>query len=227
MLNDIQKNVLENKEMRSLKINLRNSLIYISNKNKERSESQKNSLNDLNLICCFSNPLNFLIIDARYPYEYHAGHVNGSINIWNPFLIQQLFHTHSLLLKNRRVLERLKEKGEFTEDMIPELYKILFNNSKENSKQFPIVVFYCEFSSKRGPRLFKKVRSLDRIVNNYPKLNFPHIFVMKGGYQEFYRRFPSKCWPKDYLSMSCPKFSLLRSEYHERIKRSNKNKLLD
>lgn len=49
------------------------------------------------------------------------------------------------------------------------------------------VVFYCEFSSQRGPRMFRHIRNLDRRLHlaSYPALAVPHMYVLAGGYKAF------------------------------------------
>ena len=46
------------------------------------------------------------------------------------------------------------------------------------------IVFHCEFSSKRGPRLCRHLRHLDRTANidNYPRLHFPEVGWLVGRY---------------------------------------------
>uniref|UniRef100_A0A8I5ZUR1 M-phase inducer phosphatase n=1 Tax=Rattus norvegicus TaxID=10116 RepID=A0A8I5ZUR1_RAT len=39
-----------------------------------------------------------------------------------------------------------------------------------------IVVFHCEFSSERGPRMCRYVRERDRLGNEYPKLHYPELY---------------------------------------------------
>ena len=53
-----------------------------------------------------------------------------------------------------------------------------------------IIVLHCEFSSKRAPRLWKHLRNWDRASNVYPHLSFPQLFLLKGGYKEFYATRP-------------------------------------
>jgi M-phase inducer phosphatase 2 len=68
-----------------------------------------------------------------------------------------------------------------------------------------IVVFHCEFSSERGPRLCRLFRSLDRQYNieKYPALSFPAVYLLDGGYAEFYRHVSCQRWcePQGYVSM--------------------------
>ena len=49
------------------------------------------------------------------------------------------------------------------------------------------IVFYCEFSSERGPRMFRHIRNLDRHMHlaAYPALAVPHMYVLAGGYKAF------------------------------------------
>jgi hypothetical protein len=50
------------------------------------------------------------------------------------------------------------------------------------------IVFHCEFSSSRAPKLFKHMRNLDRLAHmeTYPELAFPNMFLLKGGYKAFF-----------------------------------------
>ena len=51
-----------------------------------------------------------------------------------------------------------------------------------------LIVFHCEFSSKRAPRMAHHLRSLDRQQNvqNYPSLFYPEIYILEGGYRNFF-----------------------------------------
>lgn len=43
-----------------------------------------------------------------------------------------------------------------------------------------IMIFHCEFSSERGPRMYTIMRQHDRSKNVYPKLHWPEIYLLKG-----------------------------------------------
>ena len=47
------------------------------------------------------------------------------------------------------------------------------------------------------------MRSLDRDLNNdsYPKLYFPEIYVLEGGYKAFYGEHEDMCFPQSYKPM--------------------------
>lgn len=66
------------------------------------------------------------------------------------------------------------------------------------------IVFYCEFSSERAPRMFRHLRNLDRRQHlmTYPMLRFPHMYVLQGGYKAFLQSFPAMCQPEHaYIRM--------------------------
>ena len=83
--------------------------------------------------------------------------------------------------------------------------RLLFSNLILSSSRPSIIVFHCEFSSERGPRLCRLFRSLDRQYNmaNYPDLSFPSVYLLDGGYAEFFTHLSSQrfCEPKAYVSM--------------------------
>ncbi|KAG0438222.1 M-phase inducer phosphatase 3 [Dictyocoela muelleri] len=64
-----------------------------------------------------------------------------------------------------------------------------------------ILVFYCEFSSVRAPRLANEVRNVDRRLSEYPKLIFPEIYIMDGGYSNFFKKYKTYCSPQQYIPM--------------------------
>ncbi|NXN10495.1 MPIP1 phosphatase, partial [Indicator maculatus] len=64
-----------------------------------------------------------------------------------------------------------------------------------------IVVFHCEFSSERGPRMCRFVRERDRLGNEYPNLHYPELYILKGGYRDFFLRCRSFCEPQSYRPM--------------------------
>lgn len=142
----------------------------------------------------------FKIIDCRYPYEYEGGHIAGSVNLYT----------------QEQILEELvTSKTEVAE-------------ADESKRQ--ILVFHCEFSSERGPKLWvgklwedlgilvwltdlldcrsRFLRSHDRHCNedSYPALQYPEMYLLHGGYKEFYETYPDLCDPKSYRQMLDPGF---------------------
>ncbi|AFM98112.1 Mitotic phase inducer phosphatase [Encephalitozoon hellem ATCC 50504] len=81
------------------------------------------------------------------------------------------------------------------------------------------LIFHCEFSSIRAPRLAQYLRNMDRMKNPYPLLTIPEVYVMEGGYRKFYSKYPDLCDPKGYVTMD----SLDYRDLYKRNKfRSNK-----
>ncbi|XP_037003702.2 M-phase inducer phosphatase 2 isoform X2 [Artibeus jamaicensis] len=65
-----------------------------------------------------------------------------------------------------------------------------------------ILIFHCEFSSERGPRMCRFIRERDRAINVYPSLHYPEMYILKGGYKEFFPQHPTFCEPQDYRPMN-------------------------
>jgi rhodanese-related sulfurtransferase len=72
-----------------------------------------------------------------------------------------------------------------------------------NPEKRHVLIFHCEFSSERGPKLARFLRNKDREVNcdNYPNLHYPEIYVLKDGYKNFYEQSPENCVPQTYKPM--------------------------
>lgn len=72
-----------------------------------------------------------------------------------------------------------------------DLIKGFFEKPLPNS----IIVFHCEYSHNRGPDMGKLFREIDRRINlsAYPRLYYPHVYILDGGYRQFYREWPSYC----------------------------------
>ncbi|NWW81707.1 MPIP2 phosphatase, partial [Climacteris rufus] len=64
-----------------------------------------------------------------------------------------------------------------------------------------IVTFHCEFSAEREPKTCRFLREKDRRCHEYPQLRYPELYVLKGGYREFFWQFPSHCEPRGYRPM--------------------------
>ncbi|XP_077334242.1 M-phase inducer phosphatase 2 [Lithobates pipiens] len=64
-----------------------------------------------------------------------------------------------------------------------------------------IIIFHCEFSSERGPRMCRYVRKQDRNGNDYPKLHYPELYILKGGYKDFFPSYQTQCEPQAYRPM--------------------------
>ncbi|XP_060096099.1 M-phase inducer phosphatase 3 isoform X2 [Heteronotia binoei] len=111
----------------------------------------------------------FCIIDCRYPYEYHGGHIKGAFNI----------HRQDDLFEHF-------------------LKKPLLTSAPQKRL---ILVFYCEFSSERSPKMCRYLREEDRTMNEYPALHYPELYVLQGGYKDFFLEYKEMCEPQSYCPM--------------------------
>lgn len=82
------------------------------------------------------------------------------------------------------------------------------NNTYQKFGDKICIVFHCEFSSHRGPKSYKRIRSHDRKLNepNYPELFYPEMYLLEGGYKQFYKDYPELCEPQGYVEMKDPSF---------------------
>ncbi|SPN96824.1 related to protein-tyrosine-phosphatase [Cephalotrichum gorgonifer] len=67
-----------------------------------------------------------------------------------------------------------------------------------------LIVLHCEYSAHRAPLIARHIRSQDRTVNavNYPKLTYPDVYILSGGYSEFFEAHRCRCYPQNYIEMS-------------------------
>jgi M-phase inducer tyrosine phosphatase len=119
-----------------------------------------------------------LIVDCRFPYEYEGGHIAGAVNVNTWEALESYF------------LEKPKQGR-------------------------VVVIFHCEYSAHRAPRLFEPqltlclfhralhLRNRDRHLNmhQYPKLYYPEIYILQGGYSGFFAHYKERCDPQSYVAM--------------------------
>jgi M-phase inducer tyrosine phosphatase len=67
-----------------------------------------------------------------------------------------------------------------------------------------LIIFHCEYSAHRAPMMARHIRSQDRTVNadRYPKLAYPDVYILNGGYSEFFAVHRGRCYPQNYVEMS-------------------------
>uniref|UniRef100_A0A1I7SXL8 protein-tyrosine-phosphatase n=1 Tax=Caenorhabditis tropicalis TaxID=1561998 RepID=A0A1I7SXL8_9PELO len=103
---------------------------------------------------------------------------------------------------------------------------VLFQAEKKRPQQ-RILIFYCEYSQKRGPSMANALRRLDRFDNfgNYPNVFFPEMYVLDKGYKGFFRETRQKptqelCTPNSYVEMNHPDYTdILRTfTLHKRLR---------
>ncbi|CAL1703748.1 unnamed protein product [Somion occarium] len=130
----------------------------------------------------------FHVIDCRFDYEYNGGHIPGAVNInttsgVEEFLLSATVH---------------KPKPSTSGDMAKKT----------------VLVFHCEFSAKRAPTFAKHLRSKDRSLNNhvYPKIHYPEVYILEGGYCQYFKESGNRCEPCGYIQMDDPHYAASRKE---------------
>lgn len=66
-----------------------------------------------------------------------------------------------------------------------------------------LLVFHCEYSAHRAPIMARHVRQQDRTTNieQYPKLTYPEVYILDGGYSGFFSEYRDLCYPQNYVEM--------------------------
>ena len=154
----------------------------------------------------------YLIIDSRYPYEYEGGHIRNAVNIYEHNALYEEMFINRLNLCSRltgsgvsfnsfRSLSAKKNSHHQNHHTRPQHHSVSSSSLKNdkdstntttqtNGKKRTIIIFHCEFSHERGPRMLKFLRKQDRSLNDniYPKLFYPELYLLKGGYKSFYEK---------------------------------------
>ena len=67
-----------------------------------------------------------------------------------------------------------------------------------------LLIFHCEYSAHRAPLMARHVRAQDRTANAeaYPRLTYPEVYILDGGYSGFFANFRDRCFPPEYVEMS-------------------------
>jgi rhodanese-related sulfurtransferase len=88
------------------------------------------------------------------------------------------------------------------------LQKLIQSDRQRPSKtqKRTIIIFHCEFSSERGPKMCRLLRKMDRDAHKdcYPSLHYPELYILKGGYKDFHERHLELCFPRAYKPMLHP-----------------------
>lgn len=125
----------------------------------------------------------YKVIDCRFDYEYQGGHIKGAININTTAEIEEYL------------------LGEHADKPVPTC-------SGDNQKKI-ILIFHCEFSAKRAPTFAKHLRAKDRAMNNhmYPRIHYPEVYVLKGGYNQYFNESAFYSEPRGYVRMDDPQYA--------------------
>jgi len=93
------------------------------------------------------------------------------------------------------------------------LERLLFDEKRIASlhQKEVMVIFHCEFSQHRAPKLYRHLRELDRKAHHdtYPNLYYTNIYLVEGGYRGFYmysNDCKKNCEPQAYVEMNDKNF---------------------
>lgn len=125
--------------------------------------------------------------------QFIGGHIKDAINITNPSVLEQVFFLDPRLMYKAAYIRDLKrglasvllQQNEMAENFF-QIYK-----NEPLLSEPPIIIFHCEFSMERGPRMYNYLRKLDREYNkkHYPYLAYPEIYLLGDGYSNFIKGF--------------------------------------
>ncbi|SCV05697.1 LANO_0H13190g1_1 [Lachancea nothofagi CBS 11611] len=132
------------------------------------------------------------IVDCRFEYEYQGGHIGQAVNINTQNSLESKF---------------IHERHLICQSKLP-----------------PLMVFHCEFSSYRGPIMASHLRNCDRMLNydNYPKLHYPDILIVEGGYKSFFDKYSDRCFPPRYIGMNSQEHIDLCETKMEKFRKDSK-----
>lgn len=124
------------------------------------------------------------VIDCRFEYEFEGGHIDGAMNFNDKdSLASQLFNPANL----------------------PPTPSGLTSHSQSSSvlTSTKTLVFHCEYSHHRAPLMARYIRQRDRLhnQNRYPHLTYPELYILEGGYANFFKLHPQRCFPQAYVEM--------------------------
>ncbi|KAA8899647.1 Rhodanese-like domain-containing protein [Sphaerosporella brunnea] len=87
-----------------------------------------------------------------------------------------------------------------------------------------LIIFHCEYSAHRAPRMALHLRKRDRFLNmhRYPALNYPDIFILEGGYSSFFNQHKGRCEPQHYVEMDDEKHKRTCEREMSRFRRHTK-----
>ncbi|KAM4878539.1 uncharacterized protein FYW23_014872, partial [Sylvia borin] len=136
-------------------------------------------------------------------------HASELLGVWlGPSRSAQLEEIENLLANDDQELTGDFSKGAVNLPLQQNVKEFLLEQPivpLDTSKRV-IIIFHCEFSVERGPKMCKFLRERDRSCHEYPQLHYPELYILKGGYRDFYFQFPSHCEPQDYRPMEHPAF---------------------
>ncbi|CAJ0582236.1 unnamed protein product, partial [Mesorhabditis spiculigera] len=141
----------------------------------------------------------FILVDCRYPFEYNGGHLKNAINLF--------------------------AEGAYDATRIPSkrLMEVFYPECPIQRKEMlaRIPIFYCEFSTKRGPAMASSLRSIDRTMNqdSYPYVDYKEIYLLQDGFKAVWTKITKHgltgeiLEPHGYTAMAHPDYASELKKY--------------
>lgn len=87
-----------------------------------------------------------------------------------------------------------------------------------------LLVFHCEYSAHRAPLMARHIRSEDRIYNAecYPRLTYPELYILDGGYSNFFSEHRERCYPQAYVEMDAAEHATTCEKEMDRLRQNRK-----
>ncbi|KUI66056.1 M-phase inducer phosphatase [Cytospora mali] len=87
-----------------------------------------------------------------------------------------------------------------------------------------LLLFHCEYSVHRAPLMARHIRSQDRSVNAecYPKLTYPEVYILEGGYSGFFSEHRLRCYPQSYVGMDAAEHANTCEKEMDRLRQPRK-----
>ncbi|PMD31391.1 Rhodanese-like protein [Hyaloscypha variabilis F] len=87
-----------------------------------------------------------------------------------------------------------------------------------------LLIFHCEYSAHRAPIMARHVRKQDRSTNaeHYPKLTYPEVYILDGGYSSFFSEHRSRCFPQNYVEMDAKEHAYTCEREMGRLRQTRK-----
>ncbi|KAF3762633.1 hypothetical protein M406DRAFT_46748 [Cryphonectria parasitica EP155] len=87
-----------------------------------------------------------------------------------------------------------------------------------------LIVFHCEYSAHRAPLMARHIRSEDRAFNAecYPRLTYPEIYILEGGYSGFFSEHRERCEPQAYVEMDAVEHATTCEQEMDRLRQTRK-----
>lgn len=87
-----------------------------------------------------------------------------------------------------------------------------------------LLIFHCEYSAHRAPLMARHIRSEDRAYNAefYPRLTYPEVYILDGGYSGFFSEHRERCEPQAYVEMDAVEHANTCEKEMDRLRQTRK-----